>query len=458
MATHPIELSTRVIDSGVVDERLNRVDGDIWELTDNVAIVEGFSHCVTVNTGDGLMCFDASGVQSGAKVVEAIRTWSSAPISHLVYTHGHLDHVGGSGAFLSDTQTRGTKRPVVVSHEAVLPRFERYNDMSDFNNLINRRQFGGIRADHGLGIGTGELAPPAGPRPSGTSPIGAAGRPGPKFERFLPESALAPDTKFRESLSMTVGNLAVDMYHDRGETDDHLWAWFPEKKWIVTGDFIIWNFPNAGNPQKVQRYAAEWARALRRMVAMGPELLLPAHGLPIVGKERIAMVLGDIATALESLVTQVIHMMNDGATLDTIVHTVKVPDAVLAKPYLRPLYDEPEFVVRGIWRMYGGWWDGAASRLKPSPDAVLGAEIASLAGGADVLMARAKGLAEDGDMRLACHLADFAGWAAPDDAAVHARRAELYELRRKQELSLMSKGIFRAAARESEAVVKRTQQ
>jgi len=456
VATHPIELSTRVIDSGVVDERLNRVDGDIWELTDNVAIVESFSHCVTVNTGDGLMCFDASGAQSGTKVVEAIRTWSSAPISHLVYTHGHLDHVGGSGAFLADATSRGTRRPTVVSHEAVLPRFERYNDMSDFNNLINRRQFGGIRADQGLGVGggAGELAPPTGGAAGGAAG-GVAG--GAAIARFLPEDALAPDQTFRESLSMTVGDLAVEMHHDRGETDDHLWAWFPEKKWIVTGDFIIWNFPNAGNPQKVQRYAADWARALRRMVAMGPELLLPAHGLPIVGKQRIAMVLGDIASALESLVTQVIQMMNDGATLDTIVHTVKVPDAVLAKPYMRPLYDEPEFVVRGIWRMYGGWWDGAASRLKPSPDAVLGAEIAALAGGADVLMARAKGLAEDGDMRLACHLADFAGWAAPDDAAVHARRAELYELRRKQELSLMSKGIFRAAARESEAVVKRQQ-
>ena len=454
MATHPIDLSTRVIDSGVVDERLNRVDGDLWELTDNVAIVESFSHCVAVNTGDGLVCFDASGTQSGAKVVEKLRTWSTDPISHLVYTHGHLDHVGGSGAFLADAHSRGTPRPTVVSHEAVLPRFERYTDMSDFNNLINRRQFGGIRADSGLGIGAGEIAPPAGAGGAGgvAASSGASG-----MAPFLPADALKPDTTFGESLSLRVGNHAVEMHHDRGETDDHLWAWFPEQKWIVTGDFIIWNFPNAGNPQKVQRYAAEWARALRRMVAMGPELLLPAHGLPIVGKARIAMVLGEIASALEALVSQVIHMMNDGATLDTIVHTVKVPEAVLAKPYLRPLYDEPEFVVRGIWRMYGGWWDGAASRLKPAPDAVLGAEIAALAGGADVLIARAKGVAEDGNMRLACHLADFAGWAAPDDPTVHARRAEIYELRRKQELSLMSKGIFRAAARESEAVVKRHQ-
>jgi len=36
-----------------------------------------------------------------------------------------------------------------------------------------------------------------------------------------------------------------------------------------------------------------------------------------------------------------------------------------------------------------------------------------------------------GDVRLACHLADFAGWAAPDDPAIHADRATIYEQRRK---------------------------
>ena len=73
----------------------------------------------------------------------------------------------------------------------------------------------------------------------------------------------------------------------------------------MSGDFLIWNFPNAGNPQKVQRYPIEWAAALREMIGHGPELLLPAHGLPIEGDERIARVLDDIATALEDLVDEV---------------------------------------------------------------------------------------------------------------------------------------------------------
>jgi hypothetical protein len=61
----------------------------------------------------------------------------------------------------------------------------------------------------------------------------------------------------------------------------------------------------------------------------------------------------------------------------------------------------------------------------------------------------------DVDIRLACHLADFAGWAAPDDATIHEQREAVYNRRRDDEMSLMSKGIFKSAARESRAVVKR---
>ncbi len=221
----------------------------------------------------------------------------------------------------------------------------------------------------------------------------------------------------------------------------------------MAGDFLIWNFPNAGNPQKVQRYPGEWAAALRAMAAMGPELIVPAHGLPITGNERIQRVLNDIASALEYLVSTVVDLMNDGATLDEIIHTVSLPADTLALPYLRPLYDEPEFVVRNIWRMYGGWWDKAPSRLKPAPDARLAEVLASMTGGPDALLTEAERQATVNDLRVACHLADLAGWAAPDDPEVHERRRAIYLLRRKSEPSLMAKGIFAAAAKESQVIV-----
>ncbi len=118
-------------------------------------------------------------------------------------------------------------------------------------------------------------------------------------------------------------------------------------------------------------------------------------------------------------------------------------------PYLRPIYDEPEFVVRNIWRYYGGWYDGDPSHLKPAPAAVLAEELAALAGGATRLAERARELAAAGDLRLAGHLAELAAQAAPDDKGVHAVRAEVFGARAREEASTMSKGIFSWAEHES---------
>jgi alkyl sulfatase BDS1-like metallo-beta-lactamase superfamily hydrolase len=188
------------------------------------------------------------------------------------------------------------------------------------------------------------------------------------------------------------------------------------------------------------------------MVELGAELLLPGHGFPIVGNDRITEALTDTADLLDSLHDQTVELMNAGARLDEVIHTVRAPAHLLEKPYLRPVYDEPEFVVRNVWRLYGGWYDGNPAHLKPAPDADLAAEIAALAGGAAKLAARAQELAAAGDeasLRLACHLAELAAQAAPDDAGVHAARAEVFTARTAAELSVMSRGVYSWAAKES---------
>jgi alkyl sulfatase BDS1-like metallo-beta-lactamase superfamily hydrolase len=141
--------------------------------------------------------------------------------------------------------------------------------------------------------------------------------------------------------------------------------------------------------------------------------------------------------------------MNEGARLDDIVHTVRAPDHLLERPYLRAVYDEPEFVVRNLWRLYGGWYDGDPSHLKPAPAAALAREIADLAGGPARLAARAVEVAAGGDLRLAGHLAELAAQAAPDDRGVHEARAEVFGARARVEASTMSKGIFSWAEHES---------
>ena len=291
---------------------------------------------------------------------------------------------------------------------------------NEWNVRINARQFGGVRGDFAMGA-----------RPE-----------------FIPATTLRPDHVVDDHDSLTVGDHTIELHHARIETDDHLWGWVPERKWLFTGDFVIWNLPNTGNPQKVQRYPIDLAAALRAMAERGPELLLPAHGLPIEGRDRVKSVLTDIAAALERLVAEVVEMMNAGEVFDTIVRSVHVPDDVLAKACLRPLYDEPEFVVRNIWRQFGGWWDGAPSRLEPAPDAVSATELADLTGGVAAL--HRTGDAARRHRRPASRMPPRRFRRM--DAGVRASRAMIYRTRRAAESSLMAKGMFAGAARESEAV------
>jgi alkyl sulfatase BDS1-like metallo-beta-lactamase superfamily hydrolase len=120
----------------------------------------------------------------------------------------------------------------------------------------------------------------------------------------------------------------------------------------------------------------------------------------------------------------------------------------MGRPYLRPIYDEPEFVVRNVWRLYGGWWDGDPSHLKPARAAALARELAALAGGANKLADRASTLAAQGELALACHLAETAWLAAPGDEGIAKARSQVYAARAGAELSLMARGVFRAASQE----------
>lgn len=431
MAEHILETSARFIDQGVYEgpKSINRTTGELSEIAPDIAVVEAFSHVVAFRTDDGLVLFDTSLDTFAPRVISSLRRWSDAPVHTIAYTHGHNDHIGGAAAFMAEAKDRGLRRPRVVGHSNVKPRIDRYRLTNGYNAVINDRQF---RAATG--------------RPSAVSEGWSTGR-------FGPETWVEPDTVFDARLSIEVGGMRFDLQHDRGETDDHAWAWAPQHKAVCAGDFVIWVFPNAGNPQKVQRYPLEWARALRAMIALQPELLLPAHGLPVAGRDRIAVMLGDMARVLEVLVDATLSMMNAGARLDEILHTVRAPQDLLDKPYLRPAYDEPEFVVRNIWRLYGGWYDGNPAHLKPAPESRLAAEIAALAGGAHVLARRAREAADAGDARLACDLVELAAQAAPEDRNVHAARRDIYRQRRSEELSQMARGIYGAASEESARIV-----
>ena len=385
----------------------------IEEVTDGVAFLPSFANVSAAATDDGLVMVDTGSAPLASVVHEQVRRWNPDRLHTAVYSHGHIDHVFGVPVFEAEAAEKGWPAPRVFAHEALPARFDRYVMTAGYNTVINQRQFG-FRAGFSW-----------------------------------PTEYRYPDETYRDSLHLEVGGLRVELHHTRGETDDHTWTWFPDRRVLCSGDLFIWAAPNAGNPQKVQRYPKDWADGLRRMVALEPEFLLPGHGYPVVGRDRVAQALTDTADLLESLHEQTIALMNEGAQLNDILHTVRAPAHLSERPYLQPVYDEPEFIVRNVWRLYGGWYDGNPAHLKPAPDAALAAEISALAGGVAPLVRRALDLSDAGDHRLACHLVELAWQADPGDPAVRDARAEVYRRRVATETSTMAKGIYTWAVTES---------
>ncbi|MCB9560698.1 MAG: MBL fold metallo-hydrolase [Kofleriaceae bacterium] len=373
------------------------------EVAPGVAFHGGFANVIAVTTSDGVVLIDTGSPMTAPVVHQQVRAWTDAPAHTAIYTHGHVDHAMGTAPFEAERPLR------VVAHEAVAARFDRYRATAGWNTAINTRQFR---------------------------------IPGLKW----PTEYRYPDVTYRDRLDLDVGDTRLELHHHRGETDDHTIVWIPRARALCTGDLFIWAAPNCGNPQKVQRYVVEWARALDAMRGLGAELLLPGHGPPIFGADRVDQALRDTAALLHTIHDQVVAAMNDGKSLDEVIAAVAVPAELLERPYLRPVYDDPAFIVRNVWRRYGGWWDGNPARLLPPRDRALAAEVVALAGGIAPLVARARAAAERGDLALACQLAEWAHQAAPDDAGALAARKDVYRQRADGETSLMARSIFTAAS------------
>ncbi|HET8576704.1 MAG TPA: alkyl sulfatase dimerization domain-containing protein [Methylomirabilota bacterium] len=406
-----LELAERFWQGAVPRRDLWRPTWKREELAAGVTFIHAWANVTVLRTDTGLVLIDTGNFAARDRTFAAVRVVDPGPVIAAVYTHGHVDHACGLPPFLAEASGKGWRRPRIVGHRNVARRFDRYRATAPFNALINARQF--------------SVAP------------------------AWPTEYEYPDTQYDSTFRLEAGGITLELTHARGETDDHGWIWWPDRRILFTGDLFFWVAPNAGNPQKVQRYAAEWAAALRAMAERSADLLIPGHGVPILGGDRVRRALADTAEWLEHLVRETLARMNAGATLETILREVRPPLHLADRPYLQPVYDEPEFVVRNIWRLYGGWYDGIASHLKPAGEAEIGRELARLAGGIDALVERARQLAASGELAVASHLIDWAVAAEPDHRPAHAARAQIYEARAQSADALMTRGIFSAAAKES---------
>ncbi|MGA2286270.1 MAG: alkyl sulfatase dimerization domain-containing protein [Dehalococcoidia bacterium] len=407
--------SSAASDTLMMGAGLSGTTGGISEVAPGTIFFPYFGNVTALLTGDGVVIVDTSLATNGAEIVRELRKRTDLPVRTIIYTHGHIDHVTGVDAFLADAAARGDPRPTIVGHKLIARRFQRYERMAGWISRINSIQFG--------------------------VPVGSSAPPKPVFTY--------PDLTYDDRSTVSAGDESFELTHCLGETDDHTWVRAPDRNVVCSGDFFIWTCPNVGNPWKLQRYAEGWADGLEAIAATHPDVLIPGHGPAIAGDADIQNACLDTARYLRSIAGQVVERMNSGQWLEQILREVEPPADLVQKPFLQPIYGHPKFIIQGVWRQYGGWYDGDPADFFPASTAEQAVEVVKLAG-ADALLARARDLQAVGDLPLACHLVDWVRKAEPANAEAVRLERDLYQARSLLESNMMSRNTFRGAAAEAE--------
>jgi alkyl sulfatase BDS1-like metallo-beta-lactamase superfamily hydrolase len=358
---------------------------EVIQVTDNVWVAVGFglANSILIEGTDGVIIVDTMESPRAAKMIKAeFDKITTKPVKALVYTHNHYDHVNGSKSFAGDAQ------PDVYAHSTL------------HNNVLTRRNIVGPSIARRSSRQFGIPLPDAQRLNAGIGPklvMGGLGA----------TEYMEPTHTFDESMEVEVAGVKMKLVLAPGETDDQLYVWLPDQKILLPGDNIYKAFPNLyavrGTPYRDVR---KWANSLDLMLNEGPEILVPSHSRPVIGKERCAELLANYRDAIQYVYDETIKGMNAGKSPDNLALSIKLPEKLAAEPYVTEFYGTIPWSVKSIFVGHLGWFDGNATNLFPMVPVKRAKAMADLAGGVEALYIKVEKAIEDEKYIWACELSD----------------------------------------------------
>jgi glyoxylase-like metal-dependent hydrolase (beta-lactamase superfamily II)/SAM-dependent methyltransferase len=348
-------------------------------VSDHVLCARGYSlaNVIFVLTRDSVVVVDTAGTIRAARASLAdFRSVSRLPVSHIIYSHFHGDHIGGARVFHQPSTQ-------VVAQQLLPVELAAKRRVGTYRERVRALQFG-------LDLKYEDSALP--PMTALNEPEGG----------YVP-----PDRLFGEEDVLGVGDLTFNLFHAEGESLDHAVTWVPEIGTVFPGDLFYASFPMLSNPMKPSRPVLAWADALDRMRALKPSQLVPSHGNPVVGMAEVDAVLANYGAAIRHVHDTTVTLINHGYSLDEIRSRLRLPDSLAALPYLQERYGTVDWAVTGIYRHYTGWYDMNPAQLHPGPRSVLHRAVLDSCASPHHLVERARRALRDDDPQLALELTEI---------------------------------------------------
>jgi alkyl sulfatase BDS1-like metallo-beta-lactamase superfamily hydrolase len=358
------------------DPRIERISEHVW-----LAIGYDLASTVLIRTEEGHIIVDPGMSPVRAKTVKEalLKAVPAAPIRAMIYTHSHIDHVGGASVWV-EPETEIWATEAFADHF-----FKQYGLFIAAETVRAGRQFG-------LHIPKSDL------------PCGALG-PRPDLGAAMAGGVRLPTRTFSGRKVLTAGGVTLEMIESHGETHDHLIVWIDADKTLIAGDNFYWSFPNLYTIRGTSpRPVDSWIGSLDEMRRRSPEHLVPMHTRPLHGRDAIAAVLTEYRDSIQWVRDEAVRGANRGEGPDALAEKIKLPPHLAGKPYTRELYGQVNWSVRGIYDTNLGWFDGGPDKLYPIPVQEAAAREVALIGGPQRILVLADQAIAEGNPRWSIHL------------------------------------------------------
>jgi len=352
-----------------------------WQLG-NVVMIEAPQGLIIVDTGES--------VSESRKIMAEFRKLTDKPVKAVVYTHFHPDHINGVKAFVTEEQVRNGEVQI-IAHETLLA------------NVVAQGALVGPILSVRSGYSFGAMLPASDhdQMNAGIGPLAIV-----EASTFI-----APTLTFKDRLDIRIAGLDLQFLHVPSEAPDEITVYLPDNRVLISAE--VEQGPTLPNIHTLRgtkfRDPVVWVDSLDRLRAYKAEHMVPLHGRPVSGQDKVEEVLRMTRDGIAYIHDQSVRWMNKGLTPDELVEKVKLPPHLAGyTPYLREFYGTVKHSVRQIYNGYLGWFQGDPVALDPLPPKDKAGRLIELMGGREKLLLAAGEAYLKGDFQWAAELASYA--------------------------------------------------
>jgi len=404
---------------------------------DKIYQVRGFdlSNMTLIKGDTGWIIFDVLLTSATAKAALELANseLGARPVVAVVYSHSHADHFGGIRGVVDEEDVRSGRVTIMAPRDFM-------------EHVVAENVYAGTamtrRATYQYGV-----VIPSSPFAQVDSAIGKATSRG-AIGLIAPNRVIEDD--FEEH---TIDGVRMVFQNTPGtEAPAEMNTWFPDMNVFWAAENITATIHNIYTLRgALVRDALAWSKAINESLyrfGTRAEVMLASHSWPRWGNERIQEVMRDQRDAYANLNNQVLHLANQGVTINEIHNEYDVPESLKQKWSARQYHGSEFHNSRAVINRYLGYWDGNPATLAPLSPSDSASLYVEMMGGADRILDKGAELYDEGKYRYAMEIVNKLVYAEPGNEAARSLLANIFEQLGYQYESTSLRNSFLSAAQE----------